>query len=63
MGTDMDAADAIAEMEGDSAQISKVRSPAPQLHDGRYAVVDEHSSHQAKTGVEDNAAALTAVET
>ena len=60
---DMNTADAIAEMEGDSAQISKARTPDPQLHDDRHAVVDERSSHQAKTGVDDyGAAALTTVE-
>jgi len=64
MDTDMDTADAIAEIEEDSAQISKARTPDPQLHDDRHAVVGDHSSHQAKTGVDDyDAAALTTVET
>jgi len=62
MDMDMDTADAIAEMEEDSAQISKARTPVLQLRDDRHAVVGEH--HQAKTGVDDyGAAALTTVET
>lgn len=64
MDMDMYTADAIAEMEGDSAQISKVRTLDSQVHDDRHAVVGEHSSHQVKTGVDDYvAAALTTVET
>ena len=61
MDMDIDTADAIAEVE-DSAQISKTRTPGPQLH--RHAVVGGRSSHQAKTGVDDyGVAALTTVET
>ena len=66
MDTDMDTADAIGEMEEDRVQISKLRTPDPQLHDDRHAVVvGDHSSRQAKIGVVDNygAAALTPVET
>ena len=62
MDMDMDTADEIVEMELDSTQSSKVTTPAPQLHDEKYAVVDDQSSRQAKTGVDDCvAAALTPV--
>jgi hypothetical protein len=63
MDMDMDTADAIVEMGEDSAQISKV-TPDPQPHDDRHSVAGDHSSCQAKTGVDDyGAAALTTVET
>jgi len=62
MDIDIDTADMIAEVEEDSVQISKTRTPDPQFH--RHAVVRGHSSHQAKTGVDDyGAAALSTVET
>lgn len=63
MDMDMDTAGAIAEMEEDSADILKARTPDPQLHDNRHAV-GGYSSRQAKTGVDEyGAAALTTVET
>ena len=64
MDIDMDTADVIVELKEDSAQISEVRIPDPQLHDDRHVVVGEHTSHQRMNGVDDyGAAALTAVET
>lgn len=64
MNMDMDTAEGIGGMEEDSAQISKAMTPALQIQDDRYAVAGDHSSRQAKIGVDDyGAVALTPVET